>query len=151
MKENSALEDRAQPFRLVGKAVNVLNNLIKRDIECCNPNENVTGMQGVLLYFIYSRKSDVYSKDIEDGFCMRRATASGYLALLEQNGMIVREDVRGDKRLKKIRLTEKAERLLVEIEKNIMRNESKLAEGLTQEEISEFLRIAAVMTRNLNR
>lgn len=37
--------------------------------------------------------------------------------------MIVREDVSGDRRLKKIIPTEKADRLLVKAEENILRNE----------------------------
>lgn len=133
----------------VGRAVNVLNNLIKRDMESYNPSANVTGMQGILLYFIRSRGSDVFSKDIEEEFCMRRATVSGYLALLEQNGMIVRVDVPDDKRLKKIILTENAARILVKIEENIKRNEARLADGLTEKEIAEFMRIAAKMSENM--
>lgn len=133
----------------VGRAVNVLNNLIKRDIESYNADKDVTGMQGVILYFILNRGGEVFSKDIEEAFCMRRATASGYLALLERNGMIVREDVPQDGRLKRIRLTDRARAALVKIEENIRRNEDKIAAGLSQEEIAEFLRVAAVMTRNM--
>lgn len=133
----------------VGKAINVLNNLIKRDVESHNPSESVTGMQGVILYFIYHCRTDVYSKDIEESFCMRRATACGYLTLLEENGMILREDVPGDRRLKKIILTDKAKDLLVKIEENILRSEAKIVSGLTSEEIDEFLRIAGIMLKNM--
>lgn len=142
--------DKSKQERDVGRTVNVLNNLIKRDIESHNPDDTVTGMQGVILYFILNKNSDVYSKDIEDEFCMRRATVSGYLALLEKNGMIVREDVPRDGRLKKILLTDRARELLVIIEENILRNEAKIAEGLSKEEISEFLRISAKMSKNLS-
>lgn len=141
--------DKIRQKRDVGRTVNVLNNLIKRDIESHNQDESVTGMQGVILYFILKKQTDVYSKDIEEEFCMRRATVSGYLALLEKNGMIVREDVAEDRRLKKINLTVKAHKLLSNIEENIRRNEMKLAAGLSKEEIDEFLRISAIMTNNL--
>lgn len=137
-------------FRLVGRAINVLNNLIKRDMESYNPNETVTGMQGVILHYIVKSKSDVYSKDIEAEFGMRRATVCDHLMLLEKSGMIVREDVAGDKRLKKILPTERAKTAIEEIEKNIRRNESRLAEGLTEAEISEFLRIASIMAANID-
>lgn len=133
----------------VGRAVNVLNNLIKRDIESHNPVPDVTGMQGVLLHFIRSRGGECYSKEIEDAFCMRRATVCGYLALLEKNAMISREDVPGDKRLKKIILTDKARGYLVEIDENIARNERKLARNLTEKELEEFLAVAKKMTQNL--
>lgn len=150
MKETIAPPKPEHSFRLVGRAVNVLNNLIKRDMESCNTNETVTGMQGVILHFIVTRKTDVYSKDIEDEFGMRRATVCGYLTMFEQSGMIVREDVSGDRRLKRILPTEKAKSAILETEKSIARNESNLSRGLSQEEIAEFLRIASIMAKNMD-
>lgn len=134
----------------VGKAVSKLNNLIKRNMENNNPSEHTTGMQGVIMFFIYNFKGDCCSRDIENEFGMRRATASGYLELLEKKGMITRSDVENDGRLKKITLTDKAVVLMKKIEDNIARNEAQLAKGLTESEIEEFLRIAVVMIRNLS-
>lgn len=133
----------------LGRVVNVMNNLIKRDIETGNPTDEATGMQGVILHFIKGCGTEVYSKDIEEEFALRRATASGYLTLMERNGMIVREDVPDDRRLKRIVLTAKAEELLIGIEENIARNEAKIADGLSDGEVKEFLRIAGVITKNL--
>ena len=119
----------------VGKAVSKLNNLIKRNMENNNPSEHTTGMQGVIMFFIYNFKGDCCSRDIENEFGMRRAT---------------RSDVENDGRLKKITLTDKAVVLMKKIEDNIARNEAQLAKGLTKSEIEEFLRIAVVMIRNLS-
>lgn len=151
MKETIDFGQDDRAFRLVGRAVNVLNNLIKRDMESYNTNETVTGMQGVILHYIVMRKADVYSKDIEAEFGMRRATVCDHLSLLEKSGMIVREDVRGDKRLRKIIPTEKAITAIEEIGENIRRNEKKLAEGLSEEEIAEFLRIASIMAKSIDK
>lgn len=151
MKNIDLRTDSSHSFRLVGRAVNVLNNLIKRDMESYNTNESVTGMQGVILHFIVNRKAGVYSKDIEAEFGMRRATVCDYLTLLERSGMIVREDVKGDRRLKKVIPTDKARTAILEIGKNIERNERQLAEGLNAEEISEFLRIASIMAKNMDK
>ena len=134
----------------VGKAVSKLNKLIKRNMEIYNPSEETTGMQGVILFFIYNFKGDCCSRDIENEFSMRRATASGYLELLEKKGMITRSDVQKDGRLKKITLTEKAEFLMKKIKENIARNEAQLSKGLDKREIEEFLRIAAKMSDNLS-
>lgn len=144
-------ENKEGAFSSVGRAVNVLNNLIKRDMESFNTNEAVTGMQGVILHYIVTRKTEVYSKDIEDEFGMRRATVSGYLALLEQSGMIIRKDVPQDRRLKKIFATDKAREVIGEIGKNIARNEEKLAQNLTEREVSEFLRISGIMADNMKK
>jgi hypothetical protein len=151
MKNIDLVKNTVYSFRSVGRAINVLNNLIKRDMESCNTNEIITGMQGVILHFIVNCKTDVYSKDIEVEFGMRRATVCDHLILLEQSGMIVRKDFSEDKRLKKIVPTDKAKTAIFEIEKNIKRNECQLAQGLTKEEIAEFLRIASIMAKNMDK
>lgn len=151
MKDTIKFDEDARTFRLIGRAVNVLNNLIKRDMESYNTNEAVTGMQGVILHYIVNCKTGVYSKDIETEFGMRRATVCDHLSFLERSGMIVREDVRGDKRLRKIVPTKNAITAIEEIDKNIKRNEEKLAEGLTEKEIAEFLRAASIMAKNMDK
>ena len=51
---------------------------------------------------------DLRQKDFEQQFNIRRSTASNILALIEKNGLIQRESVPYDARLKKIVLTDKA-------------------------------------------
>ena len=54
--------------------------------------------------------TEIYQKDIEQEFKVSRATASNMLQLMERKGLIVRESVSCDARLKKISLTRKRKR-----------------------------------------
>ena len=80
---------------------------------------------------------------------MRRATAADYLYLMEKNGMITRVPVGGDRRLKKIKLTDKAREVNHAVKRNIRRIEEKLTKNMTRGEINEFLRMTDVMIANL--
>lgn len=136
--------------RDVGTAVGILDNLIKRRMEASNPNKDITGLQGRILDFLLTQTSEIYSRDIENEFRLRRATVSGYLIAMEERGMIIRLDVLEDKRLKKIVLTEKAIAIGEQLNESIRENETKLTKGLTDIEVKEFLRIAEIMEKNMN-
>ena len=66
-------------------------------------------MQGFIIGYLCSHSdSDVYQRDIEGEFKIRRSTATGILNLMEKNGLIERKLVSCDARLKKLVLTQKA-------------------------------------------
>ena len=99
-----------------------LANLIKRDVEkSCNKLgfERVKGVNGwAIAYFYENRGNNIFQKDFEEKFSIRRSTASVILKNMEQKGLIMRVSVESDARLKKIVLTEKA----IEIHKKILKN-----------------------------
>ena len=90
----------------VGRAVKILSHEIDRYILSCGVEE-ATGVQGRLIGFLYNRTKtgDVFQRDIEESFNIRRSTVTGMLKTMEQNGLITRCGVSGDARLKKIMLT----------------------------------------------
>lgn len=139
-----------QEIRDVGKPIHILHNMLKRELETANPRTDITGAQGRIIQFLVDHDGeDVFSKDIEREFNMRRATAADYLYLMEKNGMITRMPVNGDRRLKKIELTDKAREVNHAVRRNIRRIEEKLTKNMTRGEINEFLRMTDVMIANL--
>ena len=68
---------------------------------------------------------------------------------MEKNGLIVREPVPYDARLKKITLTEKAIAMDDLIEKEILRTEEELQRGMSEEEVHELLRLLAKLRKNM--
>mgnify|MGYP002980682515 CR=1 FL=1 len=64
----------------------------------------MTNMQRHVLHYILlqSMSRDIYQKDVEAEFQIRRSTATGILQLLEKNGFILRKAEDRDARLKKI-------------------------------------------------
>ena len=68
---------------------------------------------------------EVYQKDIEEEFRIRKSTATGILQLMEKNGFISRESSKKDARLKRIVPTPKAEALRPEILEHIRDTEKQ--------------------------
>ena len=105
----------------LGIALRNVNILIKRSMENSpvkKEMDNVTGMHGYIIGYLKSRGSeDVFQRDVEQRFSMRRSTATAILQLMEKNGLIIRSAVDYDARLKRIQLTEKAERMVFFLKK----------------------------------
>ena len=107
-----------------------------------------TGMHGYLLRYLYeNQERDVFQRDIEKAFSISRSSVTVTLQLMEKNGLIRRESVAQDARLKRIVLTQKARDLHRQIEADILAFESNLARGISEEEV--FLRVAKKMQENL--
>lgn len=149
MNEEDVLSNRQLGFEL--KAA---NNMIRRKMEVIFAQQDgyeLNGMQGPLLGYLYhkSRNGDVYQKDVEREFRIRRSTATVMLQSLEQKGYLVRVASTEDARLKRILLTEKAIRHHDLIEEQIRIFNRELEAGLTEEEKEIFLRILDKMMHNL--
>lgn len=127
----------------IGFNVRRLSNYIKRDIEKSSASGKIVLPKGVngwaIHYFYENRDKEVFQRDFEERFSIRRSTASNILKTMEQNGFIERKSVESDARLKKILLTEKAVKIHEEIMKDIERRETLLRKGFTNAEIEQFL------------
>ncbi len=129
--------------RIVGRDVKCLSNLLRR-IHFASPVvkelEDLTGMHGYVLGYLKreTEARDVFQKDIERVFEMRRSTASEILKLMERNGLITREAMETDGRLKKILLTDKAREYGDKLDEEFSRIENKIVEGVTEEELEQF-------------
>ncbi|MDR3321791.1 MAG: MarR family transcriptional regulator [Synergistaceae bacterium] len=73
-------------------------------------NKGITGTQALVLAFIsgFEKDKDIFQRDIEAEFDIRRSSATSILNGLEKHGYIRRESVAYDARLKKLALTDKA-------------------------------------------
>ena len=74
---------------------------------------------------------DLYQKDIEEEFQIRKSTVTGYVQLMEKNGYLTRESVKGDARKKRLVPTEKAEGLRQAILEDIKLSEKRMEKGIT--------------------
>ena len=90
----------------IGIEIRVLANLIGRCLNEVGFNDeqnSLTGPQGLVLGYLYDHQDyDIFQKDIEATFNVRRSSATGLLKSLETNGFIERVSVVYDARLKKI-------------------------------------------------
>jgi DNA-binding MarR family transcriptional regulator len=139
--------------KAIGFEIKVLANLIKRNLDETaseDGEDGLTGMQGWIIgYVIANANREVFQRDLERDFNIRRATVTGVLQLMERNGLIVREPVEYDARLKKITLIPKAYVLHERNVQRFMDFESKLRRGLSEEEVASFYAIAEKLKKNL--
>ncbi len=112
--------------------------------------DEITGTHGYILGFLCNNDGrDIYQKDIEHEFGIKRSTATKILQLMEKNQLLYRVSVSGDGRLKKIILTDKARKISGEIDRQIGHFEKAMVENFTQEEIDEMHRLIKKMQGNL--
>ena len=127
----------------IGFNVRRLTNYIKRDMEKSSASGKIILPKGVngwaIHYFYDNREKEIFQRDFEQRFSIRRSTASNILKTMEQNGFIKRISVESDARLKRIILTDKAIKIHEEIMKDIERREAVLRKGFSDDEIDQFL------------
>lgn len=138
----------------VGLELRSLNNLIRRYFEFSSHKkeiETITGNNGWIIgYLSENAGKEIYQKDIEDHFTITRSTASKVLSLMAQKGLIQREAVAQDARLKKIVLTEKAKKIKGLMCEDAERMERTLVNGFTEEELRTLYGYIQRMKKNIS-
>lgn len=135
-----------------GVWINILSHKIKKRMNASMHSLGITGVQSRIMHYILVKCADgpVYQRDVESAFGLSRSTASGILQLMEKNGLILRESVDSDARLKSLIPTEKAAHLLHQIGESLQQTEQRLTQGLTDAQIAQFMKTAARMSDNLD-
>lgn len=137
----------------IGMELRKLMNFIHRNVKsskCEDETLPMTKMQGMIVGFLNdSKQQDVFQKDIEKKFSMRRSTASKMLKNMEEKGIIERISIEKDARMKKLQLSEKGQSVVEDVSREYQRIENLLTEGLTQEELEQFFSILCKMQQNM--
>ena len=122
----------------IGWHIKVISNLIKREVGNygCekNPDELTGNNLFIIGYLAKNKENDIFQKDLEEIFSVRRSTMSAIILRMEKKGFLTRESVARDARLKKLVLTEKGKKIHEMIESRITDTEEKLAAGLSEDE-----------------
>ncbi len=128
--------------REIGFQVRTLSHLIKRMADQTVFPEEVaqcTGMHGWMIGYLYENQDrEIFQRDIQERFMIRRSTVTGILQLMEKNGLITRTPVQDDARLKRIQLTPKAIKLHQQVRAGIREMERRLSQNLTEAEKETF-------------
>ncbi len=129
----------------IGFQVRTLSHLIKHMVNqtaFASEEVPVTGVQGWIMGYLYENQGkDVFQRDLQNHFSVRRSTVTGILQLMEKNGLIVRRAVDWDARLKKLELTPKALEMHERVMRGIRQTEAALSAMLDPEEKDTFLRL----------
>ncbi len=115
----------------------------------CIMKQNPTQMR-IIGYILENRNSDVFQKDLEEKFNLRRATISDVLKRMEKRELIKRIPNPNDIRSKKIILADKANTFFNENHHQIDDLEKKAIKNISDEELEIFTNVLAKMISNLN-
>lgn len=137
----------------IGFELKKITTRMKRilDLQCADSREPITGVQGwIVAYVCNNSDRDVFQRDIEEMFRIRRSTATGILNGMQAAGLISRRAVDYDARLKKIVLTEKAVILHEKAKKALDEFESNLKKNIPEDKLAVFFEVLARIGRNLD-
>lgn len=141
-RENNILFEIGKVSRLVKRYIDKSTNKAYVDKLTCSHG-------WAIGFFFENRDKDVFQKDFEKECDVRRSSATSMLKLMEKNGLITRESVDYDARLKKITLTPKAIEIHNLIDSDFEKLEEKASKGLTKEEIECFFNVLEKIKNNI--
>ena len=148
--------EKMQPDPL-GFEIHAVSNLLRRKLlEFHIPlppgdGDDITDAQGrILRYLYYHQDQDIFQKDLEEKLCVRRSTISRFLSSMERQGLLIRQGVAQDARLKKLVLTPLAIRLHHEIEERVSQVDALIVQGLSKQEVDVFRCVMKKIKSNLS-
>ncbi|GHU38523.1 MarR family transcriptional regulator [Bacilli bacterium] len=146
-EENIGVELRALNISLLRY---LAQNKVRTNKEKPDCSDEMRGLQiWVIDYLMRHQDDDMFQRDLEKEFVMRRPTATNFIKKMEQAELIRREPVAYDARLKKIILTDKAFKLQAEMMTKKQEFETLLRGDLSDAEIRQFIVTIQKIKHNL--
>lgn len=138
----------------IGYEVHMLDHMIGRMVSAfragLDEKAGITQMQGWIISYLYRNSdTDVFQKDLEAEFHIARSTATGILQLMEKKGLITREPIPRDARLKRLLLTDKALDFQKEIIENFDKLDLLLRDNIPPEKLDTFFDVAEQIRNNI--
>jgi MarR family transcriptional regulator for hemolysin len=130
---------------LWAKAYRILRGKVSETLE----KYHLTMTEWALLGKLYDANTDgVHLADVATALGVEPPLVTTMVSQLEKKGLVGRkEDVR-DRRAKFISLTDESRELVPRIEEAMQRTQSALLSGLTEQEITTFVRVLDVLVKN---
>lgn len=146
-------ENEVELCRELGFKIKKVERLMHRQMEQSETKQyldSITGTHGyIICYLDRNSDHDVYQKDIEQRFSIRRSTVTEVLQRMEKNGLITRLSVSSDARLKKIVLTEKAKDIIKYLDRDIEKTHKNLVKGFSVDELNVLVSLLQRVEDNL--
>lgn len=142
-------------YRSPGKEVHMLSLLVRRKADTLPTQQeatrdNITRMQKWLIGYLYEhREEDIFQYHIEREFSVRRSTVSEVVKLMERHGLIERQSIPRDARLKKLVLTPKALQMHEKFRGELRSLDEKMVVGLTAQQLDTFYEVLDHIRKNL--
>ena len=136
---------------LIGPRIKRISNALDRKRTLDLEDMDLTSSQGMVLgYLIRRRDESVCTGDIGRHFGLTNPTVSGILQRLESKGFITYEAAEGDRRKKRIRITDRATDCHQHIRARFLETEALLASAMSPEELTTLLELMDRMIEKLD-
>lgn len=149
------MKDRHSINEQVGFEIHRTEHMMSRRLEAgvkAEGIDEITLSHGWIIRFLYeNRERDIYQKDIEKYFLVGRSTVTNSIQLMEKKGLVRREFVECDARLKKVLLTEKGVQSHETIENMIAEMNSGILEGIDEQDAQVFLKVIRRIRENIEK
>ncbi len=149
------MKDRHSINEQVGFEIHRTEHMMSRRLEAgvkAEGIDEITLSHGWIVRFLYeNRERDIYQKDIEKYFLVGRSTVTNSIQLMEKKGLVRREFVECDARLKKVLLTEKGIRAHETIENMITEMNAGILDGIDEQDAQVFLRVIRRIRENIEK
>lgn len=139
--------------RHIGAELRMISNMIYRICNKSPKSDEETAISGgngwILGYLAANEHRDVFQRDIEKQFRVRRATVSKMICLMEQKGLVERQAVPKDARLKKLVITEKGRRLNAIKIAEFQRIEKNIKKDIPPDKLETFFEVCDMIKNNI--
>ena len=134
-----------------GAWINLLSRMVKKRLNTTLQGLGITAIQSRVIFYIldHYEQQPVFQRDIESAFQLSRSTSTGSLQQLEKKGILRRESVASDARLKSLVPTEQAAELGCQVRACLRQIEQVLTRGLSDGQVQLFRETLAAMADNL--
>ena len=126
------------------------NQIARRSFGDVREFKSLAGVNGWVLVYIAESKGDVFQKDLEAEFAVSRSAASKMIHHLERRGLLVKQSVAQDGRLRKLTLTEQGAVLAQDMRASVKQTHQALINGFSSEELEQLGAFITRMRRNLS-
>ena len=136
----------------IGKRIHIVSNQIKRRMDKEMSKYGLTHSQNIILtYLARNRHRDIFQRDIEEEFDIRRSSVSSILTHLEDKGYVSRQSVSYDARLKKLTITPEGLDTVDKIYSVAINFEREVENVLSEEEINSLFSILDKLSEIANK
>ena len=134
----------------IGYLIKNINDKLKARADAELKKYDLTLTQSRVIAYLDSCGGQAMQKEIEQHLEVSHPTVAGLVSRMEQNGFVSSLTDENDKRNKIVRLTERAEEVGNEMRQMIMRNEKRVIESLSAEDVKQLRKTLLLLLKNLD-
>lgn len=136
-------------YQMVGYLMKQITDKIKASADAALKSRNLTLSQVRVLEYVSAKGGRVTQKSIEGYLNVAHPTVVGIVSRMEKNGYLLCYPDKDDRRNKIVEMTEQAVYMSHEMQKEIVSQEAKLLQGLTEEEIESLHHMLHIIYKNV--